>query len=93
VPGYVQDDVNFATDSPTVIRIHIALKYPNLATEEADMWTDRIIRFRRPPKVGGPDDYKVWGPIPNPGGAWREDARSFDAWFKKRLSEENLAAK
>ncbi len=93
IPPYVEDDVNFATDSITVIAMHIALRYPNLSPQDADMWADRIIRWRRP----NADDIKQYnmlqGPIPNPHAKPRENARSFAAWFKKRLSEENEKAK
>lgn len=93
VPSYVEDDVNMAVDNITVIAIHIAVKYPNLSEEDANMWADRIIRWRRP----SPEDiekYKMLqGPIPNPHAKPRENARSFSEWFKKRLSEENEKAK
>lgn len=93
VPPYVEDDVNMAVDNITVIAIHIAVKYPNLSKEDANMWADRIIRWRRP----SPEDiekYKMLqGPIPNPHAKPRENAQSFSAWFKKRLSEENEKAK
>jgi hypothetical protein len=93
VPSYVENDVNMATDNITVIAMYIAINYPDLSLEDANMWADRIIRWRRP----SPQDIETYrmlqGPIPNPLNKPRENAESFSAWFKKRLTEENAKAK
>ena len=89
VPDYVIDDVNFATDSMTVLSIYISTNYPNLPDREVDMWVDRIIRWRRPSEEDRKKYKSLHGPLPNPLGKPRENARSFSAWFKKRLNEEN----
>ncbi len=92
VPRYVTEDVNFATDSSTVLSIYISVNFPNLSDQQVDEWVDRIIRWRRPSE----DDRKKYtmlhGPIPNPKGKSRENALSFGKWFKKCLAEENAKA-
>lgn len=93
VPDYVLEDVNFATDSNTVISIYISVNFPDLSDRQVDEWVDRVIRWRRP----SPQDiekYKMLqGPLPNPHNKPRENARIFSDWFKKRLGEENEKAK
>jgi hypothetical protein len=92
VPSYISSDVNFATDSSTVLAIYIARNYPKLSADQIHEWVDRIIRWRRPSEDDRKSKYKLlWGPLPNPNGKPREDARSFGEWFKKRLGEENDA--
>ena len=93
VPGYVRTDANFATDSATVLQIHISVAYPYLSDEQVDFWVDRIIRWRRPSDAERNKYTKLWGPIPNPNGADRENAVQFTEWFKYRLDEENTAAR
>lgn len=89
VPDYVIDDVNFATDSITVLSIYISANYPNLPDKEVDMWADRIVRWRRPSEEERKKYTSLHGPLPNPQKKPRENAKSFSAWFKKRLQEEN----
>ncbi|WP_372366588.1 DUF4157 domain-containing protein [Candidatus Uabimicrobium sp. HlEnr_7] len=90
VPNYVIDDVNFATDTMTVLSIYIAANYPSLPDKEVDMWVDRVIRWRRPSEQEQKLYTSLHGPLPNPQNKPRENAKSFSAWFKKRLREENL---
>lgn len=89
VPDYVMDDVNFASDNISIIAIYIAANYPHLPGSEVEMWADRIIRWRRPSKEDIEKYKLLQGPLPNPHGKVRENATTFSAWFKKRLSEEN----
>jgi hypothetical protein len=95
VPGYVARDVNFATDSATVLQIHISTKYPDLDDAEVDMWVDRIIRWRRPENA---EEWRAYpslkGPLPNPlKNKSRDTATSFGERFTRWLTEENEAAR
>ncbi|MEW6497346.1 MAG: DUF4157 domain-containing protein [Cyanobacteriota bacterium] len=92
VPRYASEDVNFATDSGTVLSIYISVNFPNLSNQQVDEWVDRIIRWRRPSENDREEYTMLYGPIPNPKGKNREDAHSFGEWFKKRLAEENAKA-
>lgn len=93
VPGYIRTDVNFATDSNTVLQIYISVNYPYLEDKEVDEWVDRIIRWRRPNEAEIEKYPTLTGPLPNPRNKNRENAAEFGAWFKKRLGEENEKAK
>jgi hypothetical protein len=92
VPGGIASGgVNFATDSGTVLAIYIAANFPFIPDTEVDVWVDRIVRWRRP----GPKDQAggLVGPLPNPLGKSREDAREFGEYFERRLREENEKAR
>jgi hypothetical protein len=95
VPGYVATDVNFATDSATVLQVHIATRYPHLDDAEVDLWVDRIVRWRRPENADEWRDYpSLKGPLPNPlKDKSRDTATSFGERFKRWLGEENEAAR
>ncbi|MEA2149281.1 MAG: hypothetical protein QOD69_1111 [Solirubrobacteraceae bacterium] len=95
VPGYVAKDVNFATDSATVLQVHISTKYPDLDDAEVDLWVDRIVRWRRPENADEWRDYpSLKGPLPNPlKNKSRDTATSFSDRFKRWLAEENEAAR
>jgi hypothetical protein len=93
VPGYVGRDANFAVDNKTVVRLHIALKYPKIPPDRADMWAEIIVGQRRPS-----DDLKarhpeLVGPIPNPVPAPhrtpRETAETYTRAFEGILAREN----
>jgi hypothetical protein len=89
VPSYVSEDVNFATDSATVLQIYVSVNFPDLEDEQVDEWVDRIVRWRRPSDEERETYTMLHGPLPNPNNEDREDAHSFGDWFKKRLKEEN----
>jgi hypothetical protein len=93
VPDYVTDDgtgdVNFATDSNTVIAIYIAINYPNLSDAQVDEWVDRVIRWRNPSDEEIEEYPGLEGTIPNPHGKSREDTTEFSEWFKQRLTQLN----
>jgi Domain of unknown function (DUF4157) len=92
VPSYVSEDVNFGTDSATVLQIYISVNFPHLEDAQVDEWVDRIIRWRRPSDAERKKYTLLHGPLPNPNNQEREDTRSFGDWFKKRLKEENAKA-
>jgi hypothetical protein len=94
VPDYVlTGDVNFASDSATVLAIYIAANFPHIPDRDVDMWVDRIVRWRRPDKQAIEAYPGLVGPLPNPLTEKRENAAEFAGWFKKRLREENEAAR
>ena len=47
MPRYVTRDVNFSTDDRTVLRTHIAAKYPNVSEEQAQRIIEAILASRR----------------------------------------------
>jgi hypothetical protein len=89
VPAYIATDVNFATDSSTVLAIHIARNYPKLPADRIHFWVDRIIRERRPSEQDRIEFPTRWGPLPNPNRKPRENAKGFSQRFKKLLRNEN----
>jgi hypothetical protein len=93
VPGYVREDANFATDSATVLAIHIATRYPHLSDLAVDTWVETIMRWRRPSGAERAQDALRLGPIPDPNGAGREDARRFSTRVKALLAAADLEAK
>lgn len=91
VPSYVGKDLNFSVDNKTVVRLHIALKYPKIPPEDADMWAEIIVGQRRPSDDLIERHPELVGPIPNPvpDGDVRETAETYTAAFKSILQEEN----
>jgi hypothetical protein len=94
VPSYVGNEVNYAVDNKTVIRLHIALKYPKIPPEDADMWAEIIVGERRPSPELQKKHPQLVGPIPNPvpeQGGVRETAGTFTQAIESVLQEENDA--
>jgi hypothetical protein len=91
-PGYVGREANFAVDNRTVIRLHIALRYPNIAPTRADMWADIIVGQRTPSADLKRRHPELVGPVPNPvaHAASRETAATYTRAFQSILERENL---
>lgn len=93
VPGYVGKAANFAVDNKTVVRLHIALKYPKIPAARADMWAEIIVGQRQPSKDLKERHPELVGPIPNPVPAPhrtpRETAETYTRAFEGILAREN----
>lgn len=66
LPEYVTREVNFSTDDRTVIRTHIAIKYPNIKETDARRIIDAILAHRR----SDGDRYRGFHPL------------GYDAWWQ-----------
>ena len=95
VPSYVGKEVNYAVDNKTVVRLHIALKYPKIPPKDADMWAEIIVGERRPSPELQKKHSALVGPIPNPvpeQGRVRETAGTFTKAIESILQEANDAS-
>jgi hypothetical protein len=68
MPSYVTDDVNFSTDDRTVLRTHIAVKYPRIDVGTGDRIVEDILRHRRSDPKSGTNGFHPLG---------------YDAWWRK----------
>lgn len=93
VPSYIEKEVNFATDSSTVLAIHIAVKYPFIEPGDADAMVKVIIESRRPSEADQHRFPSFQGPIPNPLGESRETAKGFTERWERLLTEANRKGK
>lgn len=95
VPAYIGKEANFAVENKTAIRIHIALKYPNISADSADMWAEIIVGQRRPSEDLKRRHPELVGPLPNPvpeaERVVRETAATYTKAFEGILARENLS--
>jgi hypothetical protein len=68
MPSYVTDDVNFTTDDRTVLRTHIAIKYPRIDVGTGDRIVEDILSHRRSDPKSGKNGFHPLG---------------YDAWWRK----------
>jgi hypothetical protein len=68
MPSYVTDDVNFSTDDRTVLRTHIAIKYPRIDVSTGDRIVEDILSYRRSDTQSGKNGFHPLG---------------YDAWWRK----------
>jgi hypothetical protein len=68
MPSYVTQTVNFTTDDRTVLRTHIAVKYPGISVEMGDKIVEDILAHRRSDPKTGKNGFHPLG---------------YDAWWKK----------
>jgi hypothetical protein len=92
VPDYVTDDVNFATDSATVMQLYISSRFPHISDKSANDWVDLITRLRRPTTADRNKYEELYGPLPDPQATGRPSTRDYSDWFKQRLGDANEQA-